>query len=185
MIYGTYTIGGELMHAHTREWSKPTKYIEKKKTKSGKWRYIYPDTYKNEGNRYYKKATTKRNYKKGKELGLISDISASGKDIAGTVNKVLDKISTKKSKSYVPEQEIVPLHDVENSNDKIFKTKSRIYIPEQELGEDKKDKEKKRSIFDKIFTNKSENTKSEIVGDVHFSPDRSVSELYKKKRKKK
>lgn len=73
MIYGTYTIGGELMHAHTREWSKPTKYIEKKKTKTGKWRYIYPDTYKNDGKRYYKIAKARSNQRKGVKLGLMPE----------------------------------------------------------------------------------------------------------------
>ena len=36
MIYSTYVIGGELYHASTFH-----KYIDKVKTKSGKWRYIY------------------------------------------------------------------------------------------------------------------------------------------------
>ena len=41
MIYKQYTIGGELMHsAKGVEW-KNKKYIDKVKTKSGKWRYIY------------------------------------------------------------------------------------------------------------------------------------------------
>ena len=41
MIYGAYTIGGELMHsAKGVEW-KNKKYIDKVKTKNGKWRYIY------------------------------------------------------------------------------------------------------------------------------------------------
>ena len=35
MFYSEYTIGGELYHAGNH------KYLEKVKTKSGKWRYIY------------------------------------------------------------------------------------------------------------------------------------------------
>lgn len=43
MLYSTYTIGGELMHSSKgAEWGKH-KYIDKVKTKNGKWRYIYKD----------------------------------------------------------------------------------------------------------------------------------------------
>lgn len=44
MIYQEYTIGGELMHsAKGVEW-KNKKYIDKVRTKTGKWRYIYKNT---------------------------------------------------------------------------------------------------------------------------------------------
>jgi len=44
MLYEQYTIGGELMHsAKGVEW-KNKKYIDKIKTKTGKWRYIYQNT---------------------------------------------------------------------------------------------------------------------------------------------
>lgn len=44
MLYEDYTIGGELMHsAKGVEW-KNKKYINKVKTKTGKWRYIYKKT---------------------------------------------------------------------------------------------------------------------------------------------
>lgn len=52
MLYEQYTIGGELMHsAKGVEW-KNKKYIDKVKTKNGKWRYIY------------KNQNTKENYEK-------------------------------------------------------------------------------------------------------------------------
>lgn len=38
MIYETYSVGGELYHARSH------KYIDKIKTKAGKWRYIYKNT---------------------------------------------------------------------------------------------------------------------------------------------
>ena len=148
MIYREYTIGGELMHsAKGVEW-KNKKYIDKVKTKTGKWRYIYSDTYKNEGKKYYKKATTNRNYKKGKELGLISDMSSTGKNVKDKVQKVLDKIITKKSRIYKPEEEVKPWHNSnEYSTDKlknIITTKSRIYKPEEEVKPYKEDKKKKK-----------------------------------------
>ena len=51
MLYESYTIGGELIHsAKGNEWSKH-RYIDKVKTKSGKWRYIYKDTSSNKYSR--------------------------------------------------------------------------------------------------------------------------------------
>lgn len=44
MLYEQYTIGGELMHsAKGVEW-KNKKYIDKVRTKTGKWRYIYKNS---------------------------------------------------------------------------------------------------------------------------------------------
>lgn len=52
MLYEQYTIGGELMHSSKgAEW-KSHRYIDKVKTKNGKWRYIY----KNPSSKYLRKA---------------------------------------------------------------------------------------------------------------------------------
>ena len=65
MLYEQYTIGGEFMHsAKGVEW-KNKKYIDKIKTKTGKWRYIY-DTLKTRNKRHDIKGKA-LNFQKAKE----------------------------------------------------------------------------------------------------------------------
>lgn len=49
MVYNTYTIGGELYHYAKGSEKAGAKYLEKVRTKSGKWRYVYDNKKKTSG----------------------------------------------------------------------------------------------------------------------------------------
>lgn len=76
MIYKTYTIGGELYHADkglSGVKNKVHKYIDKVRTKSGKWRYIYENT---------------KNYKENKKLYKRHFVdNTSGKQLINKLSK--------------------------------------------------------------------------------------------------
>ena len=54
MIYETYSVGGELYHARSH------KYIDKIKTKAGKWRYIYKNTLNYGRNKHIRDMNTQK-----------------------------------------------------------------------------------------------------------------------------
>lgn len=51
MIYKEYTVGGELMHSAKGTTWAGAKYIDKVRTKTGKWRYIYDKKVSGKSNR--------------------------------------------------------------------------------------------------------------------------------------
>lgn len=108
MLYEQYTIGGELMHsAKGVEW-KNKKYIDKIKTKTGKWRYIY------------KNKNTKENYQKMLNKHGVQTNNKRGKkyiDVKGTIastRHMLDA-SNRYGQEYYKLQKDIESDDIDNA----------------------------------------------------------------------